>query len=48
VGDIIQLDRDATTSLEVLIEDVAKFRCVPGVLKGQRAVRITEVLPTQR
>lgn len=48
VGDIIQLDRDASTSLEVLVEDVAKFRCVPGVLKGQRAVRVTEVLPTNR
>ena len=47
VGDIIQLDSDASTPLEVLVEDVAKFRCVPGVLKGQRAVRITEMLSTR-
>ena len=43
-GDIIQLDSDASSPLEVLIENVAKFRCIPGVLKGQRAVRITEIL----
>lgn len=42
VGDIIQLDQDATTTLNVEIEGVAKFKCVPGVLKGQRAVKITE------
>ncbi|MBF0443133.1 MAG: FliM/FliN family flagellar motor switch protein, partial [Oligoflexales bacterium] len=44
VGDIVQLDTDATTPLSVLIEGVSKFRGIPGVLKGNRAIRITESL----
>jgi flagellar motor switch protein FliM len=43
-GDIIQLETDATQPLDVLVESVPKFRCVPGVLKGQRAVKIVESL----
>ncbi|MBP9707559.1 MAG: flagellar motor switch protein FliM [Oligoflexales bacterium] len=43
-GDIIMLDRDATVPLEIFVEDVPKFRCIPGTLKGNRAVKITEVL----
>ena len=39
-GDIIQLDKDATVPLEISVEGVTKFKCVPGVLKGQRAVKI--------
>ena len=42
VGDIIQLDSDATLPLPVLVEGIPKFRCIPGVLKGNRAIRITE------
>ena len=42
VGDIIQLDTDATLPLPVLVEGVPKFRCIPGVLKGNRAIRLTE------
>jgi flagellar motor switch protein FliM len=41
-GDIIQLDTDATMPLSVLCEGVAKFKGVPGILKGNRAIRITE------
>ena len=41
-GDIIQLDTDATESLDVLVEGVSKFRGIPGILKGNRALRITE------
>ena len=43
-GDIIQLETDATQPLDVLVENIPKFRCVPGVLKGQRAVKIVESL----
>ena len=43
-GDVIQLDTDATLPLDVLIEEVAKFKCIPGVLKGQRAVKVTDML----
>lgn len=43
-GDIIQLETDATRPLDVLVESIPKFRCIPGVLKGQRAVKIVESL----
>lgn len=43
-GDIIQLEGDATLPLEVLVEGIPKFRGIPGVLKGQRAIRITETM----
>ena len=41
-GDIIQLDTDATLPLDVLVEGVPKFKGIPGTLKGNRAIRITE------
>ena len=43
-GDIIQLNTDATLPLDVLVEGVPKFKGVPGTLKGNRAIRITESL----
>jgi flagellar motor switch protein FliM len=43
-GDIIQLNTDATTPLDIMVEGVAKFRGVPGLLKGNRAIRITDSL----
>lgn len=42
VGDIIQLDADATLPLDILCEGVTKFKGVAGVLKGNRAIRLTE------
>ena len=42
IGDIIQLDRDATIPLDVLVEGVPKFKGIPGLVKGNRAIRITE------
>lgn len=42
IGDVIQLDTDATMPLDVLVEGVPKFKGIPGVLKGNRAIRITE------
>lgn len=41
-GDIIQLQTDANLPLEVLVEGIPKFRGIPGVLKGSRAIKITE------
>ncbi len=41
-GDIIQLDTDATMPLDILVECVPKFKGIPGALKGNRAMRITE------
>jgi flagellar motor switch protein FliM len=43
-GDVIQLSHDATKPLDLLVEGITKFKCIPGVLKGQRAVKITESL----
>ncbi len=43
-GDIIQLDTDATMPLEVLAEGIAKFKGLPGLLKGNRAIKVTESL----
>ena len=42
IGDFIQLDRDATIPLDVLVEGVPKFKGIPGLVKGNRAIRITE------
>lgn len=42
VGDIIQLDTDATVPLDVLVEGIPKFKGLPGLLKGNRAIKITE------
>lgn len=44
VGDIIQLDSDATMPLEILCENISKFKGIPGTLKGNRAIKITESL----
>lgn len=41
-GDIIQLDKDATVPLDVMIEGVTKFRGIPGIMKGNRALKVTE------
>ncbi|MFW7381837.1 MAG: flagellar motor switch protein FliM [Oligoflexus sp.] len=41
-GDIIQLDTDATMPLSVLVEGVPKFKGIPGLLRGNRAIRVTE------
>jgi flagellar motor switch protein FliM len=43
-GDIIQLNNDATTPLDIMVENVTKFRGIPGLLKGNRAIKITESL----
>jgi flagellar motor switch protein FliM len=43
-GDIIQLNTDASQALDVMVEGVPKFRGVPGLLRGNRAIKITESL----
>ncbi len=40
VGDVIQLNQDATHPLSLEVEGVSKFRCLPGVLKGNKAVKL--------
>jgi flagellar motor switch protein FliM len=43
-GDVIMLDRDADKPLDVLVEGVHKYRGVPGVVKGNKAVKIVETI----
>jgi flagellar motor switch protein FliM len=43
-GDIIQLDKDASKPLEIMVEGVHKLRGVPGVVRGNKAIKITEVI----
>lgn len=43
-GDVIQLNRDASSPLDLEVEGVKKFRGHPGVVHGQKALRITEVI----
>lgn len=43
-GDIIQLHSDATLPLDVLVEGLPKFKGIPGLAKGNRAIKITDVL----
>jgi flagellar motor switch protein FliM len=43
-GDIIQLNTDATMPLDIQIEGIPKFRGIPGILKGNRALKIVESL----
>ena len=45
VGDIITLDNDVGGDMNVSIEKIAKFKGTPGVLKGNKAVRLTTVIP---
>ncbi len=42
IGDIIQLDTDATMPLSVMVEGIPKFKGIPGLLRGSRAIRVTE------
>lgn len=43
-GDIIQLNTDATMPLDILVEGLPKFRGIPGLLKGNRALKVVESL----
>ena len=43
-GDIIQLHSDATLPLDVLVEGLPKFKGIPGLSKGNRAIKITDIL----
>jgi len=42
VGDIIQLNTDASAPLNVMVEGIGKFKGIPGLLKGNRAIKVTE------
>jgi flagellar motor switch protein FliM len=41
-GDILLLDKDADKSIDIKIENILKFQGVPGVSKGNKAIKISE------
>jgi flagellar motor switch protein FliM len=43
-GDVIRLDQFATDSLNVFVEDIAKYKVFPGLYKGNLAGQITKVI----
>ncbi len=44
IGDVIQLDNDINTSLMVNVEGVAKFAGMIGNSRGNKAIKITEII----
>ncbi|MGA1868990.1 MAG: flagellar motor switch protein FliM [bacterium] len=44
VGDVLQLNRFAGDSLNIMVEGVRKFKGLPGQYKGNKATQITEIL----
>jgi flagellar motor switch protein FliM len=43
-GDVLILDRDADRPLDILIEGIHKFKGVPGIIRGNKAIKITEIV----
>ncbi len=43
-GDIIPLNKDASSELDLEVEEVKKLKCISGIYKGNRAVQITRKL----
>ena len=44
-GSIIQLERDITDELPIYVSEVEKFRGYPGVVRGNKAIRVSSVVP---
>lgn len=45
VGDIINLEKDVHSPLDVAVEGTTKFIAFPGALRGHKAIRIEDVTP---
>ena len=43
-GDVVKLNTGPQTPINVLVEDIPKFKGFPGVVKGNRAVQISEFI----
>jgi flagellar motor switch protein FliM len=44
VGDILILDKEADEPIDILVEGREKFKGIPGVVKNNKAVRISELI----
>lgn len=42
-GDVLILDHDCDKPLDIFVEGILKYRGTPGIIKGSKAVKITEV-----
>ena len=47
-GDIIPLSQDADGELDMLVEGVAKYKCLFGVSRGNRAVQLTRAINNRK
>ncbi|MBI3581527.1 MAG: FliM/FliN family flagellar motor switch protein, partial [Nitrospinae bacterium] len=47
-GDVLSLDTDVSDELTVYVGGVAKFKGFPGVVGGNKAVRISHVIPRRK
>ncbi|VAX22314.1 Flagellar motor switch protein FliM [hydrothermal vent metagenome] len=45
IGDVIALDTDTDDEMVVMVEGVPKFKGKPGVIKGNKAIKISTVIP---
>jgi flagellar motor switch protein FliM len=43
-GDVLILDKDSDKPLDIMVEGLQKFKGVPGVVKGNKAIKIVETL----
>ncbi|KAB8027719.1 flagellar motor switch protein FliM [Fluviispira multicolorata] len=43
-GDVLILERDSDKALDVMIEGIHKFRGTPGIIRGNKAIKITELI----
>lgn len=44
VGNVIMLNKSASDQLLLKIEDLPKFKCLPGYRKGSQAIKIIEII----
>lgn len=45
IGDVIALDTDTDDEMMVFVEGIPKFKGKPGVIKGNKALKISTVIP---
>ncbi len=45
IGDVIALDNDVDDEMAISVGGITKFMGVPGVVKGNKAVKLTRVIP---
>lgn len=44
VGDVLVLDQDVDSPINVLIEGIVKMKAFPGIFKGSKAIRVEEFI----